>query len=102
MSPKPVTSVISTTAYQSCSRPRIELRSIDNIPLPAASRDEVLAELAPHVRHVHFNQVRQRVVVLVEQMVVDLRSRHQLAAMQREQLDERILTRRQRHGHASA
>ena len=51
---------------------------------------------------VHLEQVRERVVVLVEQMIVDHRAGYKLPAPQHQQLDQRVFARRQRHRLAAA
>src|SRR5262245_49932210 len=96
MPAKPATTANRTTAYHTCSRQRIDLR-IDDVPQAPACRDEVLAQLLADVRHVDLDQVGQRVLVLVEQVLVDLRARDQLAAVQRQQFDQGVLAGRQRH-----
>src|SRR3954470_16606517 len=88
----PPTTATSTKAYQTRSRARSERPNItfqftdllNHISLPAARADEILAELAPHVADVHIQQIRHRVVVFIENVVVDFAASHELPASQRE------------------
>src|SRR5213593_2313031 len=90
MTANPPTTAVSTAAYHSSSRSRIDL-AIDHVPHPPAGGDQLPAELLADVRHVDLDQVRQRVVGLVENVVVDLRLRDHLPAAGGEQLQDRVL-----------
>ena len=68
---------------------------MEDVPLSAARRDKILPELSSQVRNMHVDQIRKTVFRLIEQMLEDLSARHHFAAMQREQLQQRILSRRQ-------
>src|SRR3954471_2469772 len=95
MPAKPATAASRTSPYHSCKRPRIDLR-INDVPLPPARGDEVLPELLADVRHVHLDEVRQRVLVLVEEVLVDFGAADEPAAVQGERLDEGVLAGGQR------
>src|SRR5438874_678080 len=84
----------STAAYQSCNRQRMDL-NIDDVSLPPARQDEILAEFLADVGDVDLDEVGQAVVVLVEEVFVDLGARDELAAAQGEQFDEGVLASRQ-------
>src|SRR5262249_13665009 len=95
------TTASRTSAYHSCSRQRIDLR-IDDVPLAPPRGDEVPAQLLADVRDVDVDQVAQRIVVLVEEVLVDLRPADDPAPVQRQQLHQGVLAGGQRHGRAAA
>src|SRR5262245_46254354 len=86
--------------YQRASRSRIDLIGVifmDEVALAATRLDEILPELAADVADVDLEQVRHRIVVLVEQVLVEPGARHDLAAAKREELDESVFASRDRH-----
>ena len=87
MPAKADTTASRTSAYHTCSRQRIDLR-IDDVPLTPAGGNEILAELFADVRDVDLDQVGQRVLVLVEQVLVDVRPADQPPPVQGQQLGE--------------
>src|SRR5688572_13616397 len=91
----PATTASSTAAYHACTRHRSDL-PIDDVPQPAARGDKVPAQLLANVGDVDLDQVGQRVVGLVEQVVVKLRPGHQLPAVHRQQLHQGVLAGRKR------
>jgi hypothetical protein len=56
VSAKPAMTAVRTTAYQVTSRQRIDL-TIDHVPQSATGLNEILAELAADIRHVHLDQI---------------------------------------------
>src|SRR5262245_35802099 len=90
--PNVTTAATRMTPYHVSSVRR--MLAIDDVPLPAPRLDEIPAELAADIRNVHVHDVRERVVVLVVDVLVDRRARDELAAVEREQFDERVLLRR--------
>src|SRR5262249_21320562 len=101
MAANPATTARRTRAYHAWSRQRIDL-AIDDVPLPAAGGDEVPAELLSDVHDVDLDEVRQGVVVLVEEVLVDLGAADEPAAVQGEQLDQGVLAGGQGDGLAAA
>src|SRR5258708_299028 len=85
-------STMKMSAYQKSRVRRMDLNTGD-VSLIAARLDERGRQLPAQVRDVDVDHVGERVVVLVVEMVVDHRARHELAAVQREELRERVLLR---------
>ena len=65
--------------------------------MPAPGGDELVAELLPNVRDVDIEQVGQRAIVLVEQVLVKHRAGHDLTTMEGEVFHEGILARGEGH-----
>src|SRR6059058_4568187 len=102
MPPKPATTVSSSPEYHHCKRQRSDLIIIKDVPLAPASFDEVLPQLFANVGNMHLDQIGKRVVVLVENVLVNPGPRHQFAALQREQFKDGELPRRQLDRHTAA
>src|SRR5687768_11222500 len=87
---------IRITMYQKKRLQRIDL-NIDDVSLAAAGFDEILPQLPSKIVNVDVHDVRQAVAGLVVNVIVDHGSRHQLPAMERQELDEGVFLRREIH-----
>src|SRR5436190_14993529 len=58
-------------------------RSFDAITMPSPGRNKIVPKLLPDVRHMHIQQIGKCAVVLVEQVLVKRRARHDLAPVRR-------------------
>lgn len=65
--------------------------------MPASCEDEILSKLLAEIEDMNVKNVGHRRFVLVEEMLIQLCARHQLAPMQREKLQDDILARGQRN-----
>ena len=81
---------IRTRAYQSWSRPRIDL-TIDHVPLAPTGRYQVLSEFFPNIRDMNVEQIGDRVVFLIEDMFINLGSANHLPLPKREQFEDGVL-----------
>jgi hypothetical protein len=63
----------------------------------APSGDELVAEFLPQIGNVDIEQVRERIFVFVEEMLVKLAARNHAAAVLREEFEQRVFARGQRH-----
>ena len=64
---------------------RLQLPVLRNqIPLTATSHNQVPPQLPADVRNIDIDQVRKRVVGLIEEVLIEHGPRHQLALMQRQ------------------
>jgi len=69
----------------------------DAVAVAAPGDDEFRAQFFPDVGDVNVEQIGKRAFVFVEEMFVKLRARDDFAAMQRDELDQRIFARREFH-----
>src|ERR1043166_2010553 len=65
--------------------------SFNGVTVPTPCGDQLVSQLLAQVGDMYVQQIRQRAVVFVEQMLVKHRAGHNFTAMQRQILQERIL-----------
>ena len=63
--------------------------------MPSARGDQALAELLSDVGDVDLDDLGEALIVLVAEMLVEPRARHDLAPVQGKNLEERVLSSRQ-------
>ena len=71
---------------------------LQQVPLSTPSHDEILAEFLPHVGNMYVHEIREAVVVFVEQVVVEHAPGDQFAPVQRQEFHESVFPRRQADG----
>ncbi len=59
--------------------------------MPPPRRDEIVSQFLADVRHVDLDEVRQAVIVLAIQVLVDHCAGHEPPAMPGQELDQRVL-----------
>src|SRR5947199_9210838 len=64
---------------------------LDRVSLPASRPDQLAAELLPDAVDVHVDEIRERVLAVVEEVLVEGGARDELSAMERQVFEHRVL-----------